>query len=126
MSNDPPYTFPASAGEEQPDNHDKTTVAATDDARRHAHGGPHRDVLGRVVENAHHTIDRLADRAAPHLGRLEEGVAGAGDRMHERADRLREAGDEWLEETRSSVRAHPLTAVGIAVVVGMMLGRMSR
>jgi ElaB/YqjD/DUF883 family membrane-anchored ribosome-binding protein len=84
------------------------------------------DLLGRAVDTAHDTIDRLADRAAPHVGKLEEGMHGAGDLLHERADHLQQIGAEWMDDVRTSVREHPLAAVGIALAAGMLIARLSR
>lgn len=87
---------------------------------------PRSDLLGRVVETAHTTIDRLAERAAPHVGKLEGSVGGAGEMLGERADQVREMGAEWVDTLRNSVREHPVAAVGIALAVGMLLARTSR
>jgi ElaB/YqjD/DUF883 family membrane-anchored ribosome-binding protein len=83
------------------------------------------DLLGRVVDTAHQTIDRLADRAAPAVGKIEDGVYGAGDALRERADQIRDVGGEWVDSMRTSVREHPVAAISIALAVGMLLARMS-
>jgi len=84
------------------------------------------DLLGRVVEGAHQAIDRLADSAAPHVQRLQQGVADAGDALHERAGQAREMGDEWAESLRCTVREHPLAAVATALVVGVLIARLTQ
>ena len=81
------------------------------------------DVFGRVVQGAHETIDRLAESAAPHVHKLQESVASAGDQLHLRADQARELRDEWAESLRCTVREHPLAAVATAVAVGVLLAR---
>jgi ElaB/YqjD/DUF883 family membrane-anchored ribosome-binding protein len=83
-------------------------------------------LLNRLVDGAHQTIDRLAERAAPRVEKLEQGVHGANDVLHDRALRVRDAGDEWIESMRTSVREHPVVAVGIALAAGMLLARMTQ
>lgn len=90
-----------------------------------ANGSRGSDLLHRVVNTAHQTIDRLADKAAPHVSKLEGGVGGAGDMLSQRADQVRDMSDEWMESCRTSVREHPLAAVGIALVAGMLLARLA-
>jgi ElaB/YqjD/DUF883 family membrane-anchored ribosome-binding protein len=119
------YSFPTAAGGSEADM-DHAATSRDADVQRQSNGGARSELLGRVVQSAHSTIDRLADRAAPHVGKLEEGVHDAGDLLHQRADQMREIGDEWFDEVRASVREHPLAAVGIALAVGMLLARMSR
>lgn len=71
--------------------------------------------LERVVQGAHHTIDRLAERAAPKV-----------QRMHDGAERARQVGDEWIEDLRGTVRERPLAALATALVVGVLIARLAR
>ncbi len=87
---------------------------------------PPSDILNRVVQGAHHTIDRLAETAAPHVQRLEQGVTTASDTLHARADQARDVGDEWAESVRSTVRENPLAAVATALAVGLLIARITR
>jgi ElaB/YqjD/DUF883 family membrane-anchored ribosome-binding protein len=87
---------------------------------------PQSDVLNRVVQGAHQTIDKLAETAAPHVQRLEQGVASASETLHARADHVREVGDEWAESLRSTVRENPLAAVATALAVGLLIARLTR
>ena len=84
------------------------------------------DLLGRVVQGAHATIDRLADTAAPHVHRLQDGVATASEALQERADQAWATGDEWAESLRCTVRDNPLAAVATAVAVGVLIARLTR
>ncbi len=84
------------------------------------------DVLNRVVQGAHHTIDRLAESAAPHVQRLEQGVSSASETLHQRADHVREVGDEWAESLRTTVRENPLAALATALAVGVLIARITR
>lgn len=84
------------------------------------------DRLNRVVQGAHQTIDRLAETAAPHVQRLQEGLSSTGDMLHTRASQVRETGDEWAESLRNTVRENPLAAVATALALGMLIARLTR
>jgi ElaB/YqjD/DUF883 family membrane-anchored ribosome-binding protein len=84
------------------------------------------ELMRRVVDGAHATIDRLAETAEPVVTRLTDGMGGTAGSLQERADHLREVGDEWAENLRGSVRQHPMTAVAIALGVGLLIARLSR
>lgn len=77
------------------------------------------DLLNRVVQGAHETIDRLAETAAPHVERWNQQVDGAGERLHRRAD-------EWTDGLRTQVRANPLVSVAAALALGMLIARLVR
>jgi ElaB/YqjD/DUF883 family membrane-anchored ribosome-binding protein len=83
------------------------------------------DLMRRVVQGAHSTIDRLAETAAPAVSRLQEGVHAAGDKLHTGADHARELGDEWAESLRSTVREHPIASVAVALAAGMLISRLT-
>ena len=82
------------------------------------------DLIGRIAQSAHETIDRLAETAAPHVNRLQENLSG--DALHVRADEMREMRDEWTESLRCTVRENPLAAIGVALAVGVLVARLSR
>ncbi len=84
------------------------------------------DVLARVVQGAHHTIDRMAETAAPHVQRLQKSVSETGELLHERTDLAREVGDEWIDNLRGTVRDHPFAAVATALAVGVLIARITR
>ncbi|HSW03319.1 hypothetical protein [Aquabacterium sp.] len=84
------------------------------------------DLLKRLVQGAHDTIDSLADSATPALQHLAEGVSGAEAAVHAKTDQLRETGDAWAEILRRAVRDNPLVAVAAALAVGALIARISR
>lgn len=87
---------------------------------------PDNDLLDRVVQGAHQTIDRLADSVAPHVQRWQQGMSSAGDALQERADQARDMGDEWAASLRTTVRDNPLAAVATALVAGVLIARLTR
>lgn len=84
------------------------------------------ETMRRVVQGAHATIDRLAETAEPMVARLADSMGGTAGSLQEQAEHLRQMGDEWTENLRGSVRQHPLTAVAIALGVGLLIARLSR
>lgn len=82
--------------------------------------------LQGVTQGVHQTIDRLAERVEPKVQRLQEELAGASEMIEERADQLREMSDEWAETLRCAVRDNPIAALGVALVAGMLVARLSR
>ena len=83
-------------------------------------------LLERVTEGAHQTVDRLAEALAPQAQYLEETVAGANEALHERADEVRALSDQWLGQLRSAVREHPLTAMATALSAGLLIASLLR
>jgi ElaB/YqjD/DUF883 family membrane-anchored ribosome-binding protein len=80
------------------------------------------DMMSRVVSGAHHTIDRLAESAAPHVDRLQ----ATGEDLGQRAEHLRHIGDEWTQSMRTAVRDNPLAAVAVALALGVLIARVTR
>ena len=92
-------------------------AGSTVPAGHHMHTTQNDDMLTRVVQGAHQTIDRLADSAAPHVQRLQEGVGA-------RAQQAKAAGDQWTESLRCTVRDNPIAAVASALALGVLLDRL--
>jgi ElaB/YqjD/DUF883 family membrane-anchored ribosome-binding protein len=84
------------------------------------------DLVNRVAQGAHHTIDQLAERAAPHVHRLQEGLTETEHMVQRRAAQAKEMAGEWTENLRGTVRQHPLTSVAAALAIGALLSRLSR
>lgn len=80
----------------------------------------------RMAQGAHHTIDRLAETAAPHIERMEGALAGATGHLKEQARHAREKGDEWADDLRVTIRRNPLSAVAAAMAVGALIARITR
>jgi ABC-type transporter Mla subunit MlaD len=84
------------------------------------------DMIRRVAQGAHSTIDRFADQATPPAQRLEKGLSSAGAALHAGADQLRQTRDDWTEGLRCTVRANPLAALAVAVAIGALVARVTR
>jgi ElaB/YqjD/DUF883 family membrane-anchored ribosome-binding protein len=87
-----------------------------------------------AAEKAHRTVDRAAaaapqaiERAAQTAHGAIDQAAGAAERtattVGTTADRLRQIPAEYADTFVESVRQNPWAAIGIAVLVGFVLGR---
>jgi len=83
-------------------------------------------LMKRAVQGAHTTIDRLADSAAPRVRHIGEVVACVDDALQVQNQRMRNAGDEWTDDLRDTVRRRPLTSVVVAFALGAVLARIAR
>jgi ElaB/YqjD/DUF883 family membrane-anchored ribosome-binding protein len=80
--------------------------------KTNGHESPIEPAIARVATMAHQAVDKAAVAAEK-----------TADRLTERTEVLRARKDKLLSETCSYVSAHPLKSVGIAVVAGLLLGR---
>jgi hypothetical protein len=83
-------------------------------------------VQNSAVQGAHDTVDRIADRAAPVVRQLGDGVAAAGDALKAKTDALRGMRDAWVDGARCTVRSSPLAAVVAAFALGAVIARITR
>lgn len=81
--------------------------------------------VDRVAQTAHEAIDRLAAKAGPAIDRLRGSATSTGESLRAKADQFGQMEEEWVEQTRSYVRENPLAAVGIAVAVGLVIGKLT-
>lgn len=84
-----------------------------------------RNTVDRAAQTAHEAIDRLAAKAGPMIERLSGTASTTAESLRARADHFGELEDEWLESARSYVREKPLQAMAIAVVAGLVLGKLT-
>jgi ElaB/YqjD/DUF883 family membrane-anchored ribosome-binding protein len=85
---------------------DSMTVAADEAARKV------KPAIHKVASMAHQAVDKAAGAAAP----TAEWLAEQGDSLNAKQKKL-------VADTCSYVSAHPLKAIGIAVVAGFLLSR---
>jgi ElaB/YqjD/DUF883 family membrane-anchored ribosome-binding protein len=76
------------------------------------------DPAHRAVDKAsgvaHETVDRLASSASRLAGRLDERTRGMSD-----------APMKAWDYSKNSVQEHPMQAIGVALLVGYVLGRLT-
>lgn len=94
-----------------------------------------RPATERLSSAAHQTVDQLADHARPAVDRLAWGahhavdrIAGAAAataaRLGTQAEQLSAARQRATQACATYVHDKPLTALGIAVAAGFLLGRL--
>lgn len=88
---------------------------------------PHQPPLSdRMAQSAHHTIDRLAESAGPHIERLEVALSDATVQLKGQARQARDLGDALVGDLRAGIRRNPLTAVAAALAIGVLFDRITR
>jgi ElaB/YqjD/DUF883 family membrane-anchored ribosome-binding protein len=98
-----------------------SNMSGMSNAPERAHGA-----VDRIAQTAHEAVDRIAAKAGPAVDRMRGSASSAADSMQSRMDDLSMMQEEWAESMRDQVRAHPLAVVGLAVLAGMLLGRLTR
>ena len=82
------------------------------------------DLMHRVTQGAHDTVDMLAATAAPAVNRIRKGVHQASETVQARADQLGEIQTEWADSLRTTVRERPLMALATALAIGVLATRL--
>ena len=77
----------------------------------------------RAREKAAPAIDRIAQAAHQTVDGVAHAVDGAAGWVGQSAEQWKGRQEQALEACRSSVRARPMVAVGIALVAGFIVGR---
>ena len=96
-----------------------TGEAGTDSANKGA-----KSTVDKVANPAHDTVDRLSTAAHQAVDKVAGGVAGVADRFSDQARWISETPPRVLEASKSWVQEKPLEAVGIALAVGYIIGRL--
>ena len=106
----------------------------------HSTGTPDGGALKRGVESAgsalHSSIDNMVDPALDAVGlvtsvahdavnRLSSGATQLADRVSENATRVSEASGRAVESSKSWIQDKPLEAVGMALAMGFIIGRLT-
>lgn len=81
--------------------------------------------VDRVAQGAHDTVDRLAAKAAPALDRARAAAGDAQATLYTKYDDFMAMEEEWAESARDQIRAHPLAIVGVALLAGLLIGKLS-
>jgi ElaB/YqjD/DUF883 family membrane-anchored ribosome-binding protein len=86
-------------------------------------GSSMRDSASNVSEKAHAGIDKVTQSAHNTVDRVVSAASSAVDRYAD--SRFLHTAQDWKAQTCDYVRAHPMTAVGIAVAAGFLLSRLT-
>lgn len=79
--------------------------------------------IERTAGAAHTAIDRFARRADLTLRQVRDMAAQARQRFQTGCKDYSQWEDECVENTRERIRAKPLTALTIGVLIGLLIGR---
>ena len=96
------------------------SAAPVESTQAATHGG---DTEDRTAQGATATVDRRA----PQTSRFPTRVRDAGREGQTNVETKIEnvfSSQNWAESARNAVRAHPLAVVGIALVAGLLVGRL--
>ncbi|MDB5869135.1 MAG: hypothetical protein JWP96_1467 [Polaromonas sp.] len=83
-----------------------------------------KNTVDKVANPAHDTVDRLSSVAHQAVDKVAGSVAGVADRFSDQARWISETPPRVLEASKSWVQEKPLEAVGIALAVGYVIGRL--
>ena len=75
---------------------------------------PARQTVDSVSASAHQTVDLLADSAAQ-----------AAERFADKTRRITQAPGDFLDYTKTSIKGNPFEAIGIALALGFIVGRLT-
>ncbi len=113
-------SFPA-ADAKGDDSLTRSARASIDQAATQAHSAVNKaaeqakPAIDRAAQYAHQAVDKAADVAGPTV-----------DWVGDKAESLRVTQKKVLDDTCNYVSANPWKAVGIAAVLGLLLGRIAR
>ena len=78
--------------------------------------------VDRAAQGIHETVERVAAKAAAMADGVADTTVDSQSPQLAKFDDLMDS--EWAEAARNEVREHPLAAVGIALIAGLMIGRL--
>lgn len=81
--------------------------------------------IDKVVEPARNTMDRVSTAAHQTVDKLASEATHAADRFSEQAQRVAEAPRHAVDCSKSWIQDKPLEAVGAALALGFILGRLT-
>ena len=81
--------------------------------------------IDKVVEPARSTIDSLSASAHQTVDSLAGSAGHAADRFSDETRKITEAPGKALDYSKSRIQDRPLEAVGIALAIGFIFGRLT-
>ena len=97
------------------------TPAAGTTAATQAANSSHAAIDG-AAQRIHETVERVAAKAAAMADNAADTTGDSQSPQFAKLDDLMNS--EWAEAARNEVREHPLTVVGIALIAGLVIGRL--
>jgi len=81
--------------------------------------------IDKVVDPARHAIDSMSSTAHETVDKLATSAGHTVSRFADQTRRLTEAPSKAVDYSKSMIHDRPLEAVGIALAVGFVLGRLT-
>ena len=81
--------------------------------------------VDKVADPAHSTVDRMSTAAHDTINKLAGGASNVADKFSNQARWVSEAPNRALDTSKSWVQNKPLEAVGLALVLGFIVGRLT-
>jgi ElaB/YqjD/DUF883 family membrane-anchored ribosome-binding protein len=81
--------------------------------------------IDKVADPARQAVDRLSSAAHGTVDKLASSATHTADRFSDQTRRVTEAPARALERSKSWVQDKPLEAVGVALAVGFIVGRLT-
>lgn len=83
------------------------------------------DTIDKVATPAHSTVDRAAAAAHNTVDKLASGASSVAGKVSDQAHRFTDAPLQAVDYSKAYIKDHPLQAVGAALLVGWMVGRLT-
>ena len=80
--------------------------------------------IDRTAQSAHAMVDRAAEKVTPAVEHLHSSVSSASAALHSGVEEFDAYQERWLANCRGQVRDNPLLSLAIAVLAGMLIGRL--
>lgn len=81
--------------------------------------------IDKVAQPAHSTVDRAATLAHDTVDKLASGASSAARKVSENAHLFTDAPLQAVDYSKAYIKDHPLQAVGAALLVGLIVGRLT-
>ena len=84
------------------------------------------DRVNQIVDAARPAVDRMASNAHSAIETVAGAAATAVDTLGAKGEQLTNAPSKLMEAERAYTRQQPMAALGVAVVAGSNVGRLTR
>ena len=83
------------------------------------------DTIDKVTDPARSAVDRASASAHETVDRLSGSASRLARRLDEKTRKLTDAPMKALDYSKTQVQSHPLEAIGAALLVGFVVGRLT-
>ena len=88
-------------------------------------GAAMHSTIDKMAEPARSTVDRMSSAAHETVDKLASNASHVADRFSEQTRRVTEAPAQALDYSKSWIQDKPLEAVGMALALGFIIGRLT-